>query len=226
MGSVVKNEEYFVSDYIKVYPGQKLYKSGSSAGTSNCFYDENKNFISTVRLVGGVISVPTTNSISYMRTNGPLTDLDSIQITSGDTQSTYEAYIEPKIFIKNDNNIYEEFIKKQEENYSEQERIIGTWIDGKPLYRKVIIINNIALNKGENTIAHGISNIDKGIKISCFNYSGVILPYINLNADSSLKTATFITGINSTNIVFRVVNDSWGAQNNWCVIMEYTKTTD
>lgn len=116
-GSVAKNEEYFVSDYIKVYPGQKLYKSGSSAGISNCFYDENKNFISTVRLVSGVISVPTTNSISYMRTNGLLTDLDSIQITSGDTQSTYEAYIEPKIFIKNDNNIYEEFMKKDEETY-------------------------------------------------------------------------------------------------------------
>lgn len=111
-------------------------------------------------------------------------------------------------------------------NYSTEEVKIGTWIDGKPLYRKVIIINNIALNKGENTIAHGISNIDKGIKISCFNYSGIVLPYINLNADSSLKTATFITGINSTNIFFRVVNDSWGAQNNWCVIMEYTKTTD
>lgn len=116
-GSVTKNEEYFVSDYIKVYPGQKLYKSGSSAGTSNCFYDENKNFISTVRLVGGVISVPTTNSISYMRTNGLLTDLDSIQITSGDTQLAYEAYIEPKIFILNNNNIYEEFMKKDEETY-------------------------------------------------------------------------------------------------------------
>lgn len=125
MGSIIKNEEYFVSDYIKVYPGQKLYKSGSSAGTSNCFYDENKNFISTVRLVGGVISVPTTNSISYMMTNGLLTDLDSIQITSGDTQSTYEAYIEPKIFIKNDNNIYEEFIKKEEDvDYKPREELI------------------------------------------------------------------------------------------------------
>lgn len=109
-GSVVKNELDFVSDYIKVYPGQKLYKSGAIAGTSNCFYDENKKFISTVRIVSGVISVPAINSISYMRINGVLTDLDSIQITSGDTQSAYEAYIEPKIFIKNLNGIYEEFI--------------------------------------------------------------------------------------------------------------------
>lgn len=110
--------------------------------------------------------------------------------------------------------------------YSTDEQVIGTWTNGKNLYRKVIIINNIALNKGDNTIAHGISNIDKGIKISCFNYNGAVLPYINLNADSSLKTATFITGVDSTNITFRVINDSWGAQNNWCVIIEYTKTTD
>ena len=110
--------------------------------------------------------------------------------------------------------------------YLTEETKIGTWIDGKSLYRKVIIINNTALNKGDNTIAHGISNMDKGIKITCFNYNGVILPYINLNADSSLRTATFITGIDSTNIFFRVMNDSWGAQNNWCVIIEYTKTID
>lgn len=73
-----------------------------------------------------------------MRTNGLLTDLDSIQITSGDTQSTYEAYIEPKIFIKDDNNIYEEFIKKQEEIYSTDKVKIGTWTNGAVLYRKVI----------------------------------------------------------------------------------------
>lgn len=110
--------------------------------------------------------------------------------------------------------------------YSTEETKIGTWIDGKSLYRKVIIIKNTALSKGNNSIAHGISNIDKAIRITGFNYNGAVLPYINLNADSSLKTATFITGIDSTNIIFRIINDNWGAQNNWCVIIEYTKTTD
>ncbi len=187
-GSVVKNELDFVSDYIKVYPGQKLYKSGARAGTSNCFYDENKNFISTVRLVSGVISVPTANSISYMRINGVLTDLDSIQITSGDTQLAYEAYIEPKIFIKNDNNIYEEFTKKQEENYSEQEQIIGTWIDGKPLYR--ITIPNIAVG----------ANKQVAVDLSKYNYNEIWIDNgnsFNHYADSNL-TSSSVNWINTS----------------------------
>lgn len=227
MGSAVKNEEYFVSDYIKVYPGQKLYKSGSSAGTSNCFYDENKNFISTVRLVGGVISVPTTNSISYMRTNGPLTDLDSIQITSGDTQSTYEAYIEPKIFIKNDNNIYEEFTKKQEENYSKQERIIGTWIDGKPLYRKVFAgtkesgknktINISDLNvdyiRYYGNITTNIGQSDGEYEFP-LNYYETSSAYIRTNFHRKYSNITIV----STNGTY--------FNGNFKLVIEYTKTTD
>lgn len=227
MGSTVKNEEYFVSDYIKVYPGQKLYKSGSSAGTSNCFYDENKNFISTVRLVDGVISVPTTNSISYMRTNGLLTDLDSIQITSGDTQSTYEAYIEPKIFIKNDNNIYEEFTKKQEENYSKQERIIGTWIDGKPLYRRVYqsseFLNRyyISMNNVDTIV-----DINGMVKRSDYDIYCKI-PY--RTGEASWNTSFGNINIYNNRIETDLLYGSSFSTTNFSSIVitvEYTKTTD
>lgn len=201
-GSVVESEKYFVSDYIKVYPGQKLYKSGSSAGTSNCFYDENKNFISTVRLVDGVISVPTTNSISYMRTNGLLTDLDSIQITSGDTQLAYEAYIEPKIFIKNDNNIYEEFIKKQEEIYSTDKVKIGTWTNGAVLYRKVIFSSLPKVTTDGTYVTKTVSigeNINFGFVEKAFysdSYGGrVPIPYVT-NGDRTVKCYIDVVGKN------------------------------
>lgn len=161
-----------------------------------------------------------------MRINGLLTDLDSIQITSGDTQSTYEAYIEPKIFIKNDNNIYEEFTKKQEENYSEQERIIGTWTDGKTLYRKVIK-TTMAETSSNGTYANkDVSidlNIDFGYVEKAILISGtqhMTLPYIN-NAGHSTKC--FIDS--SSNLILANGNRTFNNCETY-VILEYTKTTD
>ena len=45
-----------------------------------------------------------------------------------------------KMWVKNSEDIYEEFISKKDtlENYSTEEQVIGIWIDDKPLYRKVI----------------------------------------------------------------------------------------
>ena len=76
----------------------------------------------------------------------------------GSTLSKAEVYVgaeEPttgeKVWFKNDDNsiyvrnngVYEEFIKKSEEVYSTEEQVIGTWIDGKPLYRKVVEMGNM-----------------------------------------------------------------------------------
>lgn len=35
------------------------------------------------------------------------------------------------------------YIKKAGENYSTEERVVGTWIDGKPLYQKTILFDNV-----------------------------------------------------------------------------------
>lgn len=59
-------------------------------------------------------------------------------------------------------------------NYSTQEQVIGTWIDGNPIYRKVIVVPKSAFGSGTatagNTIkyAHGIPNLDLVIKNTCF----------------------------------------------------------
>lgn len=45
------------------------------------------------------------------------------------------------------------------EKYSTSEQVIGTWIDGKPLYRKVFYISGITIDTG-TTIESGITNID------------------------------------------------------------------
>ena len=42
--------------------------------------------------------------------------------------------------------------------YSTEEQVIGTWIDGKPIYRKTIPFTTATV--GKHSIKHGISNLD------------------------------------------------------------------
>jgi hypothetical protein len=110
--------------------------------------------------------------------------------------------------------------------YSTSERVVGVWKDGKPIYRKTVVIANTALSAGNNTIPHGISNIKQYIKVEANKEGSQILPYININANNELQSGTFVTNIDSTNITMRVFNDSWGAGNTWNITIDYTKTTD
>lgn len=110
--------------------------------------------------------------------------------------------------------------------YSTQEIRIGTWIDGKPLYRKTIKIENTALAVGDNNIAHGISNLNQCIKAELSKNGSHVFPYFNYNANNQTLSMTFISNVNSTNITIRLMNDSWGSGNVWYATLYYTKTTD
>ena len=43
--------------------------------------------------------------------------------------------------------------------YSTEEKIVGKWIDGKPIYEKTYVLNNIKLLSGGNTIFDTIENV-------------------------------------------------------------------
>lgn len=57
--------------------------------------------------------------------------------------------------------------------YSTQEKVIGEWINGKPIYRKVVNIPSSAFGTGTATeggsisIAHNINNLDILLRIDC-----------------------------------------------------------
>ena len=109
-------------------------------------YDEDKKFIKEVGWNNVPYTFTTTDTTKYIMfalresSNANITtkDITEIQLEQGSKATTYEAYIEQKIFVRNSNGVYEEFIKKSEEVYSTEEQRIGTWIDGKTLYRKVV----------------------------------------------------------------------------------------
>ena len=101
--------------------------------------------------------------------------------------------------------------------YSTEEKIVGTWIDGKPIYRKCY---KITLEK--NLVAiDTIANVDtylgcKGSYISSSN-NKLAIPWIGANkeytdvlidASGNVITTSSLTGTNCV------------------IVIEYTKTTD
>ncbi len=115
-----------------------------------------------------------------------------------------------------------------QEIYTTGEQKIGTWIDGKPLYRKVVnyaptSVIGVAGQLTDINIPHGISNFRRAIKcIGTKGYTNYILPVIG---GSNATSATLVKQVDATNIIFRIINDTW-SPDTWSFIIEYTKTTD
>ena len=147
---------------------------------------------------------------------------DNVQLEQGSKAKPYKDYIEQKLFVRNSNGVYEEFTKKSEEVYSTEEQRIGTWIDGKPLYR---IIKECDVSAKE-TQSNDISSIP---------YDTI---FINLGksfnrwVDNSSASIVWNTSDNDKGNVWinyekklNILNSSNAARHYW-ITLEYTKTTD
>ena len=116
------------------------------------------------------------------------------------------------------------------EKYSTEEQVIGTWIDGKPLYRKVIEMGN--MTKEDYKIkAHNIQNI---------KYARIVDVVMQRGTQSSSNFQLFSVGnvggkYNDTQVGFDTYMDTSNIYV-YCTgdrtlfvgtaIIEYTKTTD
>lgn len=108
--------------------------------------------------------------------------------------------------------------------YSTSEQVIGTWIDGKPLYRKVVIPNTpTAINVMANTDVSTL-NIETVTRMEGYYYwdsSHNVTPMVFNNASVS---ATLVLS-NRVSLQLVVTAKSWlNAKGQ--IILEYTKTTD
>ena len=112
--------------------------------------------------------------------------------------------------------------------YSTDERIVGTFYDGKPLYRKDFIINESISPTGTNEFTHGIENIDfiKIADATVYNieskttYSLPITLYESYTSTDNLSVRA-----NATKIKF-YMQSGWGTSWTKYISLEYTKTTD
>ena len=116
---------------------------------------------------------------------------------------------------------YKEFSNKQ--HYSTSEQVIGTWIDGKTLYRKVVNFGALP-NATTTTVAHGISNLGvvtdiKGIATNSATGKRFPLPY----SSTTLVDNNIDFSCNNTDITITTGVDRTGLDICY-VILEYTKT--
>lgn len=112
--------------------------------------------------------------------------------------------------------------------YSTEEKIVGTWIDGKPIYRKVISSTLSDPLTGLVTVEHNIQNIDLPIRIVCGNASnpdiidgGVVIP-------AQYDSTTFIQlgAFSSSYVQLYCGSQNWTNKRKVLLCLEYTKTTD
>lgn len=113
------------------------------------------------------------------------------------------------------------------ENYSTEEKIIGTWIDGKPLYRKTIDCGSLPIAT-RKVVPHGISNLKiiadwKGTFYNS-SYTQAPIPYIV--TESQTIYVNYHVSIEATinNIILYTGIDRSGY--NAYITLDYTKTTD
>lgn len=94
-GALIQSTGNSASDFIEVEPGKNYYLTKNPAtGTSNCFYDSNKVFISAIYKTDGIITIPNNPDIKYIRFNVPISALDNVQFELGSTATTYTPYKE------------------------------------------------------------------------------------------------------------------------------------
>lgn len=128
------------------------------------------------------------------------------------------------------------------EVYSVEETRIGTWIDGKPLYRKVIQVTNflssdskvsfVVINKIKETmgidelINYHIRTTDKASSTISVGQSFIQWTYVaNIN---STMNRNFFCGVNNGGD-FSISSTNWVESYKsliFTIILEYTKTTD
>ena len=99
------------------------------------------------------------------------------------------------------------------ENYSTREQIVGCWINGKPIYRKVLTGLSVSTKANNwNEVNTGILNMDYPISLTCMR-KNVKQIYAGLRFGVANTTGKITFLINDTDTVEGF-------------ILEYTKTTD
>nr|DAQ91809.1 MAG TPA: hypothetical protein [Caudoviricetes sp.] len=112
--------------------------------------------------------------------------------------------------------------------YSTTEKVVGKWINGKPLYRKVINFTTTISADTTLEINHGVNNVEMiwFDPIGCFMWAssglGYNIPMIGYSGNITDKLYTFV---DKTKISIHA-NGSWGTIWTKYITLLYTKTTD
>lgn len=198
------------------------------------FFDEGGTWITTPMVCSDlsttkVLTVPSNAYTLHLliRVNAGYTiNLDniSIQLQEGEKVDTFLPYSAPKIMVKTESGYYNDLIPEYyntpDNIYSTAERRVGTWVDGRPVYKKTLVID--FSNKKQFTILNNITKIQirkfNGwiIKEAGFEYP---LPYYIDDGDK----AVIFRSSNKEHLDV-ILGDTMSGSIR--AVIEYTKTID
>lgn len=185
-GSFTSATDWTCSGFIEINSNKYILSANATATRVIwCEYDGSMNIIGTRHEVayGNPIAIVSVNT-KYIRVcfnDGTATD---IQLEQGTTATTYEPYVEDKIYIKNNNDVYEEFIEKNGEiilyenqngnngyeielfdtveKYTEVE-IYGIGANNERIYQKIINPNSSTFEMSLELMYEGTEYITKAL---------------------------------------------------------------
>ena len=153
----------------------------------------------------------------------------SVGVVSAYTLLSNHIEYEPKDSAWKVNNVSDAldslYIAKTGENYLTEERVVGTWIDGEPLYQKSLSFTIIS---GLNRVDIGTSNINEIVSIDAIGYgeertTPIPSAYSNV-ASSDVSWYCGITILNKNTIFIESGSGFANANPNVYVTIQYTKT--
>ena len=102
-----------------------------------------------------------------------------------------------------------------------------TWIDGKPIYRKVVEFGSFP-NSGSKTVATGITNLARIISLKYTWYDSSDRAYFtNVRVDSATVMCKIQFKVNNNLLNVEGTGIDWSSRTSQGVaIIEYTKTTN
>ena len=107
--------------------------------------------------------------------------------------------------------------------YDTNEREVGCWVDGKPIYQKTVVLTSIDYDTNWHDRAHGISNIENIVdaKAILTTTNGYFYPVPTPRANTNYGVTLELT---TTNVSYM---NNWVSQpDTMYVTLQYTKTTD
>lgn len=203
-GALLADSSYSASQYIKVKANTTytISRTGTNGSSCVCLYQSNGTFISRTFLnTMTSYTFTTTQETAYIKVAELTNILGSFQLEEGSTATNYMPY-------QNLDNM---------ENYSTGETVIGTWIDGKPLYRKTYKITNQNQSYG---VANP-SNVNEFIKLSVMQKDSddAWIPSYYWNSEDYLR-------IFDTSGYIQIRTSKASNSFTHYIVVEYTKTTD
>lgn len=96
-GRALQNASYFISDYIKVTPGDQYTKQGFTSSGEHWFYDKDKNPISNL----GINSFTVPSNAKYVRLSGAVGSESKCMLEKGSTPTAYEPFIPSNLMLNN-----------------------------------------------------------------------------------------------------------------------------